>query len=59
MKNYLLIGLLLLCIGSFTAFSNNIFAQEISDSDKDGVRDEVDQCPYLKEDNEGVSYNFV
>ena len=46
MKKYSILGFLLL-IASISMFQGNVYGAE--DSDNDGVPDNIDQCPHLKE----------
>ena len=50
---YSILGFLLLLVGTIGIASNGIYA-EIDDLDKDKVPNNIDKCPNLKEDNEGV-----
>ncbi len=54
MKKYSFFGFLLLLVGSIGILSNGVYADELNDFDKDGVSDEIDSCPNLKEDYEGT-----
>ena len=53
MKKYSLLGFLIL-LGTISVLSSGVYADELYDSDKDGVPDEIDHCPNLKEDYEGA-----
>jgi hypothetical protein len=54
MKKYSFLGFLFLLVGTIGALSSGVYADEHYDFDKDGVSDENDMCPNLKEDNEGA-----
>ena len=53
MKKYHILAFLLL-ITSIVMFQGNAYGAESNDNDNDGVPNNIDQCPNLKEDNEGV-----
>ena len=52
LKKQLIFGFLIFLVGTIGITTNSAFA-ETDDFDQDGVLDEMDKCPYLKEDNEG------
>jgi hypothetical protein len=52
MKKYSFLGVLLLLVGIIGALSSGVYADELNDFDKDGVSDDIDLCPNLKEDND-------
>ncbi|MEK0322132.1 MAG: thrombospondin type 3 repeat-containing protein, partial [Nitrosopumilus sp.] len=54
MKKYYLVGFLLLLTSTIGMFPSSVYAIEAIDSDGDGVPDNLDQCPHLLEDYEGV-----
>ena len=49
MKNYYILGFLLLLTSTIGMFPTGVYAT-VNDNDDDGVPNDVDQCPNLKED---------
>ena len=52
MRRYYVLGFLFLLVGTISAIPITTFAAP-NDIDDDGVADEVDDCPFVKEDHEG------
>ncbi|EPA04820.1 thrombospondin type 3 repeat-containing protein, partial [Candidatus Nitrosarchaeum limnium] len=52
MKQYIILGILTLIISTIGVFQSNAYG--VQDNDHDGVPNDLDQCPHLKEDYLGV-----
>jgi hypothetical protein len=50
MKKFQILGFLLLLVSTISMLQGSTYALETNDNDDDGVPNNIDQCPYLKED---------
>jgi hypothetical protein len=49
MKKFQILGFLLLLVSTISMLQGSTYALETNDNDDDGVPNNIDQCPYLKE----------
>jgi len=54
MKKHYILGFLLLLTTTIGMLTSGVYATEAIDSDGDGVPNDVDFCPFLLEDYEGI-----
>jgi hypothetical protein len=59
MKNFQILGFLVLLVSTIGLFQSSVYALETNDDDGDGIPNNVDQCPSQKEDyNPEYGYNI-